>query len=391
MPVPALVSPGPPLSRGQTTRYARHLLLPDVGETGQRRLLAARVAVVGAGGLGSPVLLYLAAAGVGTITVIDDDVVEVTNLQRQVVHSADDVGRPKVDSAVEAVRALNPDCQVVGLAERVTAASAERLLAGHDLVLDGSDTFDTRYVVDAACTALGVPLVWAAVYRSAAHLTTFWPGAPEGVPAVGLRDLFPHPPPPGSVPACGDAGVLGALVGQVGAMMAGEAIRLITGSGRPLCGRLLYIDAATSTQREIPLAPSGAYVDGLPQGLMAPPAGPPGSGADEGTPLITPTDLADRLAAPSPPTVLDVREAAEVAIGVVPGARHLPVGELTDDPDLRSLGLKPDQELVLVCKAGPRAHLAADVLRREGYQRLSVLEGGMLAWIDQVAPELPRY
>ena len=196
-----LLAPGPALTGDQVSRYSRHLLMPTIGEGGQRRLLAARIAVIGAGGLGSPSLLYLAAAGVGQLTVIDDDVVDGTNLQRQVIHSADDIGRPKVDSAVERVRALNPDVTITGVAEHVTADNAARLLADHDLVLDGSDNFETRYAVADACDELGIPLVWAAVYRTEAHLTVFWTAAPQGWPAPGLRDLFPQPP--GRSACCG--------------------------------------------------------------------------------------------------------------------------------------------------------------------------------------------
>lgn len=386
MPISALVAPGPPLSAEQVTRYARHLLLPTVGEEGQRRLLSARVAVVGAGGLGSPALLYLAAAGVGTLTVIDDDAVDATNLQRQVIHDAMSVGLPKVESAVDRVRGLNPDCTVRGRCERITADNAAELLADHDLVLDGSDNFETRYAVDAACAELGLPLVWAAVFRTAAHLTTFWTAAPEGQPAVGLRDLFPEPPLPGSVPACGDAGVLGALVGQVGSMMASEAIKLITGTGEPLLGRVLYVDSLASTQREIPLAPSGRY--GTPQPGAATGAAP--EPAAERPPRVSASDLAARLANGSAPFVLDVRESAEVAFGTVPGAVHVPVAALTEgDPE--DLGVPRDRDVVLVCKMGPRADLAAGSLRAHGYERLSVLDGGMLAWIDDVDPTLPRY
>ncbi|WP_252974897.1 ThiF family adenylyltransferase [Janibacter melonis] len=384
MPFPALVEPGPPLSPEQLTRYARHLLLPSIGETGQRRLLAARVAVVGAGGLGSPALLYLAAAGVGAITVVDDDSVDATNLQRQVIHDAMSVGLSKVESAVDRVRGLNPDCDVVGRHVRITDENARDVLAGHDLVLDGSDSFETRYAVDAACAELGVPLVWAAVYRTAAHVTTFWTAAPEGLPAVGLRDLFPDPPEPGSVPACGDAGVLGALVGQIGSMMTSEAIKLVTGSGEPLLGRVLYVDSMASTQRSIPLAPSGRY-----DAAVRRPAAPAPPAAPETT-TVSATALAALVEAPGSPFVLDVREPAEIAFGMVPGSAHIPLATLRDgDPD--ALGVPRDRTVVLVCKAGPRATLAAATLRAHGYEQLEVLDGGMLAWVDEVDPSLPRY
>ena len=385
MTLPPLLAPGPALTGDQVSRYSRHLLMPTIGEGGQRRLLAARIAVIGAGGLGSPSLLYLAAAGVGQLTVIDDDVVDGTNLQRQVIHSADDIGRPKVDSAVERVRALNPDVTITGVAEHVTADNAAQLLADHDLVLDGSDNFETRYAVADACDELGIPLVWAAVYRTEAHLTVFWTAAPQGWPAPGLRDLFPQPPAPGSVPACGDAGVVGPLVGQIGSMMATEAIKLVTGVGAPLLGRLLFIDVLGATQREIPL------VARAPRRERGASAAGPGTGSvsvaePPATALITPADLAARLAGPDAPFVVDVREAHELADGIVPGAVHLPVATLTGGP-AADAGIPTDRDVVLVCRAGPRAHLAATALRTRGFDRLLVLEGGMLAWPDPVPHE----
>lgn len=384
MPVPALVAPGPPLSAEQVTRYARHLLLPSVGAEGQRRLLNARVAVVGAGGLGSPSLLYLAAAGVGAITVIDDDAVDATNLQRQVIHDAMSVGLSKVESAVDRVRGLNPDVLVEGQQVRITPANAAELLQGHDLVLDGSDNFETRYAVDDACAELGLPLVWAAVYRTAAHLTTFWTAAPDGA-GVGLRDLFPEPPPPGSVPACGDAGVLGALVGQVGSMMASEAIKLITGNGAPLLGRVLYIDSMLTTQREIPLTPSDRY-SAAARAARALPNPAPTAVQEE----VAPEELAADLAAGRCPFVLDVRERAELDFGVIDGSTHIPLARITDG-DAGSLGIPRDRPVVVVCKAGARATLAATTLAAHGYDGVRVLTGGMVAWARDVDPTMTPY
>lgn len=384
MPVPALVAPGPPLSAEQVTRYARHLLLPFVGAEGQRRLLNARLVVVGAGGLGSPSLLYLAAAGVGRITVIDDDDVDATNLQRQVIHDAMSIGLSKVESAVDRVRGLNPDVVVEGRQVRITQANAAELLQGHDIVLDGSDNFETRYAVDDACAELGLPLVWAAVYRTAAHLTTFWTAAPDGA-GVGLRDLFPEPPPPGSVPACGDAGVLGALVGQVGSMMASEAIKLITGNGAPLLGRVLYIDSMLTTQREIPLTRSDRY-SAAARAARALPDRAPVAVQDE----VAPEELAADLAAGRCPFVLDVRERAELDFGVIDGATHIPLARITDG-DAGSLGIPRDRPVVVVCKAGARATLAATTLAAHGYDGVRVLTGGMVAWARDVDPTMTPY
>lgn len=383
MALPPLVTPGPALTGEQVSRYSRHLLMPTIGEPGQRRLLASRVAVVGAGGLGSPSLLYLAGAGVGRITVIDDDAVDETNLQRQVIHATADVGRPKIDSALERVRALNPDVEITGVSDHLDPTNAADILDGHDLVLDGSDNFDTRYAVADACDDLGIPLVWAAVYRTEAHLTVFWPGAPAGVPAAGLRDLFPEPPAPGTVPACGDAGVVGPLVGQVGSMMATETIKLITGVGAPLLGRVLFIDVLAATQREIPLAARTPRTQ-TPRRHAIPAAVDTGDAPDTAeTPFVTPADLAHRLDAAQAPYVLDVRDEHEVAEGVVRGAVHIPVAELTADPT-SSAGVPTDRDVVLVCRAGPRAQLAATALRARGFEHLYVLDGGMLAWPDPV-------
>lgn len=257
-PLPPLVEPGAALTREQVSRYSRHLLVPGMGIEAQRRLLNARVAVVGAGGLGSPIMAYLAAAGTGHLTIIDDDVIDTTNLQRQVVHRTDAVGRRKVDSAAEYVSGLNPDVSVEVRHTRITPENAQELLAGHDVVLDGADNFPTRYAVSDACTALGLPVVWAAVLRFDAQVSTFVPGL-DG--SVSLRDLFPLPPRPEDVPSCSEAGVLGALVGQVGSIMAGEAVKLICGFGEPLVGRVLLVDALSQRTREVPLRPVGAVVE----------------------------------------------------------------------------------------------------------------------------------
>jgi adenylyltransferase/sulfurtransferase len=381
MTLPPLVAPGPALTGDQVSRYSRHLLMPTIGEGGQRRLLAANIAVIGAGGLGSPSLLYLAGAGVGRITVVDDDVVDETNLQRQVIHATADVGRPKIDSALERVRALNPDVVITGVSEHLDADNATRILADHDLVLDGSDNFETRYAVADACDELGIPLVWAAVYRTEAHLTVFWTAAPQDHPAPGLRDLFPTPPAPGSVPACGDAGVVGPLVGQVGSMMATEAIKLILGVGAPLLGRLLFIDVLAATQREIPIVGRGPRRVREAAAAAAATATPPPAEAEPSVSLLSPADLATRLTGADTPFVIDVREEHELVSGIVPGAVHIPVAAITGDP-AASAGIPSDRDIVLVCRAGPRAHLAATALRARGLERLFVLEGGMLAWPD---------
>jgi adenylyltransferase/sulfurtransferase len=245
-----LVTPAPALDPAELVRTARHAVLAGIGEEGQRRLAAAHVAVVGAGGIGSPVLLALAAAGIGTITVIDDDVVELTNLQRQLAHRVEDIGRPKTASAARAIAALSPDAVVVAAAERLDSENAERLFADADIVVDTSDSFATRRDVAAATEALGIPLVWGAVQEWHAQATVFWSAPPEGHAPVVLADLFPLGTE-GEPPSCAQVGVLGALCVQVGGMLAGEVVKLVTGAGDPLLGRLAMIDAVTSRQHEI--------------------------------------------------------------------------------------------------------------------------------------------
>lgn len=379
--MPPLVDVGPELTHDQIERYSRHLLVPGIGMPGQRRLLNARVCVVGAGGLGCPALVYLAAAGVGHITVIDHDVVEVSNLQRQVLHRTRDVGTPKVDSAARALAELNPGVCVSTRRTEITADTVHELVGGHDLVLDGTDNFPTRYLVNDACAALGLPLVWAAVLRFDAQLSTFVP--PPWVPAaeaVQLRDLFPTAPPPEVVPSCADAGVLGAMVGQVGSMMAIEAIKLITGVGQPLVGRVMLIDVAGMSMREIPLRPNPA------QGSVT------GRSDIPDTP-DTPEPLVGMGAAaveqrPADLVVLDVREPAEHELGVIPGAVLMPLQDVLAWSDLSHIGNGP---VVVTCKVGPRAERAARHLLALGHSDVCVLDGGMLAWINDVDPSLPRY
>lgn len=381
-PLPPLVEPGPDLTRDQTERYARHLLLPHIGPIGQRRLLAARVCVIGAGGLGSPVLLYLAAAGVGTLGIVDDDVVDISNLQRQVIHEAASVGEPKVISAARALARLNPDVQIVTHQERLAPGNVERVLADYDLVVDGTDNFPTRYLVNDACDRLGLPFVWASLQRTLAQVATFWRAPSDKRPGVDLRDLFPVPPDPGSVPSCGAAGVLGALCGTVGGLMAGEVIKLVTGTGDPLLGRVLLLDSLATRMTELPLRPRDRSADGsAPQ--------PASCDVDAAPPAarIAPRDLAVQLAGDAPPLVLDVREPGEVAIAAIDGSTRMPLDTLPD-----RLGELPhDRDIVVHCKSGPRAQRAAHLLQHNGFTHITVLEGGMLAWIDQINPTLPRY
>ena len=364
MSLPPLVEPVAALSAAEAERAARHLVLADLGESGQRRLRAAHVAVVGAGGLGSPVVLALAAAGIGTLTVIDDDLVELSNLQRQVLHRLADVGAPKVDSAVRAAADLAPETTVLTVRERLTAANAEKLLAGADLVIDGSDTFETRTRVAEACQHLGVPLVWGVVQEFAAQVTVFWSSPPEGVAPVVLSDLYP-PGEVGELPTCAAVGVLGALCLQVGSVLAMEAIKLIAGIGEPLLGRVLLIDALRGRMSEVPLRGRG--------GDAPVPSAAPHARMPVVVPQVSVGALEDEIAAGA--VVVDVREAGEVATGMIPGARHVPLAELLVRPEV----FADAGRIVVVCQRGMRARRAAEALRIAGADAV-VLTGGMEGW-----------
>ncbi len=392
--VPPLVDPGPPLDAEEFLRYSRHVLLPQLGELGQRRLRNARVAVVGAGGLGAPVLQYLAAAGVGRLGIVDFDEVDVTNLQRQVVHTEADVGRPKVDSARDAVAALNPAVDVVVHAVRLTQANVDEVLGGYDLVVDGTDNFPTRYLVADACARLGLPHVWGSIYRFDAQVTVFWANPPTGagVAAVGLRDLFPTAPPPGSVPSCAEGGVLGPMCGQVGSLMATEAIKLITGAGSPLIGRVAVLDALASRWHEVPLAGTAVQparaahggeevADGAPlvDGENAPTGAvvPLAVGATD--PAALAVRLAERAAGRDDFVLLDVREPGEHAAAAIPGAILTPLATVLDGSAL--VDLDPRRAVVVHCHSGARSQRAGEALVARGFSRVDNLEGGIVAWL----------
>ncbi|UER54998.1 molybdopterin-synthase adenylyltransferase MoeB [Kineosporiaceae bacterium SCSIO 59966] len=382
MSLPPLVEPGPPLRAEQVERYSRHVLLPGIGEQGQRRLAAARVLVVGAGGLGAPVLTYLAAAGVGTIGVVDDDVVDTSNLQRQVVHGTDDVGRPKVDSAVDALARLNPLVTVVPHRERLTADNALAVLGGYDLVVDGADNFPTRYLVSDACSLLGVPEVWGSVFRFDAQVSVFWAGH-----GPTYRDLFPEPPPPGAVPSCAEGGVLGAMVGAVGSVMATEAVKLVTGAGEPLLGRLLVLDALAMTWRTVTVRPDphAAPVTSLADAAASCAPAPPVLGPDA---VVDAPTLAGWLQA-GDVDLVDVRGEDEAALVSIPGSRLVPLPRILSG---EAIGELPrDRRTVLYCKSGVRSAQALQVLRGHGYDQAVHLDGGVLAWVRDVDPTLPTY
>ncbi|MGZ0712971.1 ThiF family adenylyltransferase (plasmid) [Coraliomargarita sp. W4R53] len=358
MPFAPLVHPVDSLDEQESARTARHVILAGFGDIAQRRLAAAHVAVIGAGGIGSPVVLALAAAGVGELTIIDDDDVDASNLQRQIMHRRSDVGKPKVDSAVRVAHDLSRTV-VHTKRDRLTTDNAPALLAGAHLVIDGTDTFDTRQVVATACEALGVPLVWGVVQEFHAQATIFWSAPPEGYSPVALRDLYP-PESVGEVPTCAQVGVLGSLCMQLGALLATEAIKLITGTGEPILGRILVIDALSGRTDVVPLGPASS---------------PSSARLRPEVPFIARLSPDETMTEQrSGATVLDVREISETATGVIAGATLLPLQRLLADPAAAG-----DGPFVVICKAGPRAERAATALITSG-RVASMLEGGMDAW-----------
>ncbi|MDX2376850.1 HesA/MoeB/ThiF family protein [Microbacterium sp. LRZ72] len=386
MPLPPLVDPVAALSHAERARTARHASLLSLGEIGQRRLAAAHVAIVGAGGLGSPVILALAAAGVGTLTIIDDDIVEASNLQRQVIHSLAAVGQRKVDSARAAAAGLSPETVVITYAERLTPANAERMLRGADLVIDGTDTFDTREAVAAATEALGIPLVWGTVQEFDAQVTVFWSAPPAESPAVRLGDLYPAGSV-GDVPTCADVGVLGALCLQVGSLLAIEAVKLIAGIGEPLLGRVLVIDGLRARQREVPLRPRQAHAGADAAGASPAEDSPTPVRATPEPARVDAGTLAAAVENGTAPDLIDVREASELDRGAIAGIRHVPLMTLLADP---AAAAPPDgarTPSVVICQAGARAQRAARALLAAGVDAV-VLAGGMDAWPSS-APTAP--
>lgn len=385
---------GEPLTRAETLRYARHLILPEVGPAGQRRLKQARVLMIGAGGLGSPIGLYLAAAGVGTLGIVDFDVVDASNLQRQVLHGTGDVGRPKLDSAHERLREVNPHVHVEPYPVRLSSENALEILRDYEVVVDGSDNFPTRYLANDACVLLGKPYVYGSIFRFEGQASVF---AAEGGPCY--RCLFAEPPPPGLVPSCAEGGVLGVLPGIVGSIQAMETIKLLLGIGEPLVGRLLLFDALRMRFRELKLRrdPACPVCGDEPTvrelidyerfcGISPSPEEPR---MTEQVPEMTPTELKQRLDRGERLTIIDVREPYEWEIGNLAdyGARLIPMAELGERLD----EIDPADEIVLQCRSGSRSARALKFLRGHGYERLHNLKGGILAWADEVDPSIPKY
>jgi adenylyltransferase/sulfurtransferase len=380
----------PDLSRDEISRYARHLIIPDVGIDGQKRLKAARVLLIGAGGLGSPLALYLAAAGVGHIGIVDFDVVDVTNLQRQILHGTKDVGRSKLASARERIADINPFVELTTYETALTSKNALGIIEKYDLVVDGTDNFPTRYLVNDACVMLGKPNVYGSVFRFEGQASVF--STKDG---PGYRCLFPEPPPPGTVPSCAEGGVLGVLPGLIGTIQATEAIKLILGIGEPLVGRLLLVDALgaqfrTVKVRKNPVCPAcGTHeitelIDYDEFCGMKPEAG---SRKPENTmPEITPLELAERLRA-GDIDLIDVREPHEWDIAHIPGARLIPLGNLPAAVP----SLDRTRDIVVQCRSGARSGRAVRLLQAAGFTRVRNLAGGILRWSDDVDPRIPKY
>ncbi len=382
----------PALSADEVRRYSRHLILPEVGMDGQRALKAAKVLCIGAGGLGSPAAMYLAAAGVGTLGIVDFDVVDLSNLQRQLLHGTPDVGRPKLDSAKERLHALNPNAHIETYETALSSENALELFEPYDVILDGTDNFPTRYLVNDACVLTGKPNAYGSIFRFEGQASVF---ATTDGPCY--RCLYPEPPPPGLVPSCAEGGVLGVLPGIIGTIQATETIKLILGKGEPLIGRFLIYDALRMRFRELKLRkdadcpvcgthPTVTKLIDYEQFCGVAPHAEADRMA-ETTDEMTPRELKERLDRGEPIVVVDVREAQEYQINRIPGSTLIPLGELPQ----RYEELNPNAAIVCQCKSGMRSAKATGFLRSIGFKNVRNLQGGILGWIDQVDPSQLKY
>jgi sulfur-carrier protein adenylyltransferase/sulfurtransferase len=382
--------PAVALSKAEILRYSRHLIMPEVGMDGQLKLKQAKVLCIGTGGLGAPLGLYLAAAGVGRIGLVDFDTVDFTNLQRQVLFGTTDVGRPKIEAAAEHLRNLNPEIQIDTFETHLTSENALDILKDYDIIVDGTDNFPTRYLVNDACVLLGKPNVYGSIFRFEGQITIF--GAPDG---PCYRCLYPEPPPPGLVPSCAEGGVLGVLPGIVGTIQAAETLKLIIGKGQSLAGRLLLFDALAMKFRELklrknpecPVCGEHPTVTKLIDyaefcGIRGEETAMP----DVNVPEITPKDFKARLDRGDDIYILDVREPHEYQICNL-GGHLIPLGELSR----RAAELDSSKEIVAHCRSGKRSAEAVDFLRKAGFRKIWNLKGGILAWSDEVDPSVPKY
>jgi sulfur-carrier protein adenylyltransferase/sulfurtransferase len=378
------------LSNEEIARYSRHLIMPEVALEGQKKLKASKVLTVGTGGLGSPLALYLAAAGVGTIGIVDFDVVDESNLQRQIIHGTSDVGRPKVESAYDKLKDINPNVEVRVHEEALTSENALEIFEDYDVIVDGTDNFPTRYLVNDACVLLGKPNVYGSIFRFEGQASVFY--AEEG---PCYRCLYPEPPPPGLVPSCAEGGVLGILPGAIGTIQATEAVKLLLGIGEPLIGRLLLYDALGMSFREMklrkdpncPICGENPTVTelidyqefcGIPQANAAE--------QENGVPEITVNELKQKLDNSEDINVLDVREPHEYEVANI-GVRLIPLGELPQ----RLAELEQDDILAIHCKTGARSARAVKLLQDAGFQNVYNVKGGITAWSEEIDPSVPKY
>lgn len=393
--LPPLVEPAGELTRDEVARYSRHLIIPEVGVEGQKRLKNARVLVIGAGGLGAPTLLYLAAAGVGTIGIVDFDVVDESNLQRQVIHGVSDIGRSKAESARDSINEVNPLVDVRLHQVRLEPDNAVELFEAYDLILDGTDNFATRYLVNDAAVLAHKPYVWGSIFRFEGQVSVFWEDAPDG-PAgekrgLNYRDLYPEPPPPGMVPSCAEGGVLGILCASIGSVMGTEAIKLITGIGETLLGRLMVYDALEMSYRTIRIRkdPSTPKITELIDyeafcGVISDEAA---EAVMDST--ITPRELREMLDSGQELALIDVREPVEYQINRIEGAKLVPQSTIDSGEGLAKL--PQDRMSVLYCKTGIRSAEALSTLKKAGFANAVHLQGGIVAWAKQMQPDMVMY
>jgi adenylyltransferase/sulfurtransferase len=392
MPTITETLPLPELTTDDLARYSRHLILPEVGMEGQQKLKAAKVLCVGTGGLGSPLVLYLAAAGIGTLGLVDFDVVDASNLQRQIIHSTKDIGRKKIDSAAEKLNALNPALKVVKHETMLSSANALDILKHYDIVADGTDNFPTRYLVNDACVLLGKPNVYGSIFRFEGQASVF---ATEEGPCY--RCLYPEPPPPGLVPSCAEGGVLGILPGLVGVIQATEVIKLILGNGSPLIGRLLLVDALNMRFRELKLRknpecpvcgdhPTVTELIDYQNFCGIVPEIRQEANLKNGVPQITVKELKRRIDAGEDVQLIDVREPYEYQIAQI-GGKLIP----QNDVPQRLAEIDRDREVVVHCKSGGRSQRIAEFLMQSGYPRVVNVAGGILAWSDEIDPKVQKY
>jgi len=384
--LPPLVEPAAELSVDEVRRYSRHLIVPDVAMAGQKRLKNAKVLVVGAGGLGSPALLYLAAAGVGTLGIVDFDTVDESNLQRQVIHGQSDIGRPKAESARDSIAEINPYVKVNLHQVMLDSSNVLDIFADYDLILDGTDNFATRYLVNDAAVLLDKPYVWGSIFRFDGQVSVFWDSH-----GPNYRDLYPVPPPPGMVPSCAEGGVLGVLCASIGSVMVNEAIKLITGIGDTLLGRLLVFDALEMSWHEVAIRkdPATAKITELIDyeafcGVVSDEAVEAATGS-----TITALELKDMIDAGKDFALIDVREPAEYEIVKIPGSVLIPKGDIISGEALSKL--PQDRPIVLHCKSGVRSAEALAAVKQAGFKDAVHVQGGVIAWVNQVDPSLPSY